>query len=61
MKEFYLSSWMYNPRDSLFAESVIKESGQLKKILKPIKYGFRNEFLHKNILSSKNCLFAQFN
>ena len=37
------SSWMYNPRDSFFAESVIRKSGRNSSIFKSIKYGFRDE------------------
>lgn len=37
------SSWMYNPRDSFFAESVIKKSGGTISRFKSIKYGFRDE------------------
>ncbi len=43
------SSWMYNPRDSFFAESIIKKSGKSVSIFKPIKYGFRDELAHRLI------------
>ena len=41
------SSWMYNPRDSFFAGSVIKKYGEDLSIFKPIKYGFRDELAHR--------------
>ncbi len=41
------ASWMYNPRDTLFAESVIKKSGFPINIFKPIRYGFRDEVVHR--------------
>ena len=41
-------SWMYNPRDSLFAESIIQSSGIKRSIYTPLKLGFRQE-LHDRL------------
>ena len=41
------SCWMYNPRDSFFAKSVIKNSGESSSIFEEIKFGFRDEISHR--------------
>ncbi len=43
------AAWMYNVKDTLFAESVIKKSGHSKSLFKPIKFGFRDELKHRLI------------
>lgn len=35
--------WMYNPRDSLYAESILHEAGLPSEFYAPLKFGFRKE------------------
>jgi hypothetical protein len=36
-------SWMYNPRDSLYAESVLRQAHLPQALYAPLKFGFRQE------------------
>jgi hypothetical protein len=36
--------WMYNPRDSLYAKSIVARSGLPMRLLQPLRFGFRQEF-----------------
>lgn len=36
-------SWMYNPRDSLYAESILHQAGVPAAYFSPLKFGFRQE------------------
>lgn len=36
-------SWMYNPRDSLYAESILRWAGVPAAYYSPLKFGFRQE------------------
>jgi hypothetical protein len=36
-------SWMYNPRDSLYAESILHQDGLPSAFYVPLKFGFRQE------------------
>jgi hypothetical protein len=36
-------SWMYNPRDSLYAESILRQAGLPQEFYAAIKFGFRDE------------------
>jgi N-acetyl sugar amidotransferase len=38
------ASWMYNPRDSLYAYSIVKRAGLAPSVLDDLKFGFRQEF-----------------
>ena len=46
--------WMYNVKDTLFAESIIRKSGYSSKIFTPIRYGFRDELKHRFIDKIEN-------
>lgn len=46
-------SWMYSARDTLFAESVIKNSGYKTSSYKEIKFGFRDELAHRLLYKIK--------
>jgi len=35
--------WMYNPRDSLYAESILRQAGLPPVFYAPLKFGFRKE------------------
>jgi len=35
--------WMYNPRDSLYAESILRRAGLPQTFYAPLKFGFRQE------------------
>jgi hypothetical protein len=37
------SSWMYNPRDSRYAEAIVRSSGLSQDYYDPLKFGFRQE------------------
>lgn len=37
------ASWMYNPRDSRYAEAIISRSGLSLDLFAPLKFGFRQE------------------
>jgi hypothetical protein len=37
------ASWMYNPRDSRYAEAIVSRSGVLPNLYAPLKFGFRQE------------------
>ena len=37
------SSWMYNPRDSRYAEAIVKRFGLKLSLFAPLKFGFRQE------------------
>ncbi len=43
------AAWMYNVKDTLFAESVIARAGYSKSLFKPVKFGFRDELKHRFI------------
>ena len=43
------ASWMYNPKDSLFVNSVLKSKGLDPAIFSFIKFGFKREFKYKFI------------
>ena len=53
------SAWMYNPKDSLFIESIFRKAKKSPSVFKSIKYGIRDEikyrFFHKlKIISPLN-------
>ena len=35
--------WMYNPRDSLYPESILRQAGVSQQFYVPLKFGFRQE------------------
>ena len=35
--------WMYNPRDSLYAETIVRRGGLSRDFYAPLKFGFRRE------------------
>jgi len=37
--------WMYNPRDSLYPESILGQAGLSKRFFAPLKFGLRQELL----------------
>lgn len=37
------ASWMYNPRDSRYAEAIVSRSGLPLRLYAPLKFGFRQE------------------
>lgn len=37
------ASWMYNPRDSRYAEAIVSRSGLSLNLYAPLKFGFRQE------------------
>lgn len=41
------SSWMYNSRDSLYINSVIRKAGKSKSIFSDIKFGLRQEIYYR--------------
>ena len=47
------SSWMYNPRDTLFAHSVLKKANVPIKFFSECKFGFREEFVQRLIYRIK--------
>ena len=40
-------SWMYNPRDSSYPESIIKRAGLPLALYAPLKFGFRQELRYR--------------
>ena len=41
------SSWMYNPKDSLFVNSILKKAGLPLSIFSPVKFGMKHDIYYR--------------